>query len=270
MSIAGALRGTRIAGIYAGRQAAFSAIETSIEYAVAKLIHTMFLGGEPFEFDTPDTFKTNLGVNLATGGLGKARRLQVTLELALRTSIDVYRGEGVMMSLGLNLAGTVGSPALVKLGKKLLAKTKLGNLFDYANSMALAVGRRGGGVLSDEMRDAVKKMILKMGYDYDLNADSALDAMTANGNVRTTTRTVKLMLRSDATVGELLHELQHIDHIEEIGISAYHRLKTGTNGNRITEQYVYDKLRNLHWDSLKPAEQARERANILFYGGDAW
>ena len=53
--------------------------------------------------------------------------------------------------------------------------------------------------------------------------------------------TMKLVLRKNATIYELLHELMHFRHSQEIGLKAYYNM-IKNEGIVRTERFVYDKI----------------------------
>ena len=130
------------------------------------------------------------------------------------------------------------------------------------------IGRRGGLAVSPTVITRLNSEIkgLKVLTDQDAFikfGNAAKITVNADG-------TAVIRLRSGATRYELLHELQHYEQLQKIGAATYIAEANTIAGNLRQEQFVYDRLRALHWKSLSSLEQAHADQYIKSLGGLVW
>jgi len=119
--------------------------------------------------------------------------------------------------------------------------------------------------------DVLEKGLLRDGAALSRNADALLLAKQASGKITVyKDGSATIFLRSKPTRYEVLHELQHLEHLREIGAQRYISLARTRLGNVELEQTVYNKLRRYHWDSLNTKEQTHAQYYIRRLGGNAW
>ena len=146
MSIGGFMRGMNIASRYAAKQAGLAVLETGFEFLIAKTINGIFFPGEPLEeFDAERIFLTNFASNLLTGKI-KSLWIRNTLDIVIRSSIDIAYGDPPMYTIGVNIASVAASETLQALGKKMLRrfharKTGCGGCFIAGTTVHLAESR---------------------------------------------------------------------------------------------------------------------------------
>jgi Metallopeptidase toxin 4 len=115
-----------------------------------------------------------------------------------------------------------------------------------------------GQVLEDIDIEKVKAFLKKRNVDFQIGPGNGIFEVEgyfyASGNLFkmeaknaalfiTDGRKMKLILRENATVYELLHELMHYNHCKTLGIKKYFELgKQGINGTILREKYVFDKI----------------------------
>jgi Metallopeptidase toxin 4 len=162
----------------------------------------------------------------------------------------------------------------IKVGKK--AKN-VDELLEEAEKGAAFIkrGKYLGQVLEDIDIEKLKAFLKKSNVDFQIGPGSGIFEVEgyfyASGNLFkmeaknaalfiTDGTKMKLVLRENATVYELLHELMHYNHCKTLGIKKYYDLgKQGFNGTIIRERYVYDKILDnaeyLNREELKHAER---------------
>jgi hypothetical protein len=145
----------------------------------------------------------------------------------------------------------------IKVGKK--AKN-VEELLDEAEKGAAFIkrGKYLGQVLEDIDIEKLKAFLKKSNVDFQIGPGSGIFEVEgyfyASGNLFkmeaknaalfiTDGTKMKLVLRENATVYELLHELMHYNHCKTLGIKKYYDLgKQGINGTILRENYVFDKI----------------------------
>ena len=130
------------------------------------------------------------------------------------------------------------------------------------------IGRRGGIAISPTVITRLNSEINGLTVLTDQDAfikigNAAMITVNADG-------TAVIRLRSGATRYELLHELQHFEHLQKIGAATYIAEAKTVAGNLRLEQFVYDRLRALHWKSLSSIEQSHADQYIKSLGGLVW
>lgn len=133
-------------------------------------------------------------------------------------------------------------------------------------------GRRIGEVVSEAGLDQIERGLLRSKVTLTRNADEFLDSQGAGGLLRVyKDGSASLFLRKNPTRYEILHESQHIEHLQQIGAKRYIELRKTKAGNLELEQFVYDNLRRHHWDGLTAAEIKHAQWYIRdVLGGNAW
>ncbi|MFL0152671.1 zincin-like metallopeptidase toxin domain-containing protein, partial [Tenacibaculum maritimum] len=154
----------------------------------------------------------------------------------------------------------VENPKFTKSLDKLVKKGESNEIIEYLDGVAEVVSIGRGRYLGQSLRaldfDFIRKFLIKNKVDLQIGKTKGTFEVEGyfykSGNIMkmdyenaalfiTDGKNMKLVLRENATVYELLHELMHFRHSKELGIKNYYNMLQA-EGVLKTERYVFDKI----------------------------
>ena len=191
------------------------------------------------------------------GGVAAAKVAQ-TLGVKGTVTAGAAYARATVARVGTGARGMVDD--VLRAGKNAIAPIRVA---DFSQS----TGRLGGELYGEVRLGKLSRYLERRNVRLVRDADARIDALNPNGNgvfIANRKKPSELLLRSNATRAEVLHELSHFRHMKRVEFDDY--IRAGRLGR---EQTVYDTIKNnRHWSQMTQAERDAAFDYILRLGGN--